>query len=167
MKAITKGIAVALFALAGTVPVFAHAVGFQLDAAPDSSGAGFGPAITFKIDEIPLMFAVSLSIHGNDFSLGATADHWFIHEQISDSLPIMWGIGWGAYGHVGITQSTNLSFGGRLPIFLDAFFKDGFLEPFIQIAPSIGIAVAPELVFPDWSIPFSIGLRFWFNESSK
>lgn len=160
---IKAGIVLALL-IGGSIPVFAHAVGLQLVAAPDASGAGYGPALTFKLNSTPFIFGVDFSVHGNDLSLGATADKWMIHELITDDLPVMWGLGWGVYGHLGMSKETSVSFGGRFPVFIDAFFRDGTLEPFLQIAPSVGIAVAPVLDFPDWSIPVSIGLRYWFDE---
>ncbi len=164
MNRITKAGLVLAMMIAGTVPAFSHAVGLHFVAAPDASGGGYGPALTFKLNGIPFVFGVDFSIHGNDVSLGATADQWMIHEKITDDLPLMWGLGWGAYGYIGMSDKTSISFGGRFPLFLDAYFRDGTLEPFLQIVPSVGIAIAPILDFPDWAIPVSIGMRYWFDE---
>lgn len=164
MKLQAKAALVLALILAGSVPVLAHGVGLQIVAAPDASGAGYGPSVTFKLNSVPFVFGVDFNVRGNDLSLGVTADKWMIHERITEDLPIMWGLGWGVYGHFGMSENTQVSFGGRFPVFLNAYFRDGSLEPFVQIAPSIGLALAPVLEFPDWSVPFSLGLRYWFNE---
>lgn len=157
-------IALIFLSLVGSAGLYAHAVGLQLDVAPDTSGAGYGPALTFKINGLDPVFAVNLAIRGNDFSLGITGDEWLYHETITPDLPLLWGYGIGGYVHMGFSGDSSVSMGVRFPLFLDAYFREGTLEPFIQIAPSVGIVVAPEFRLPDWSIPFSIGLRYWFNE---
>ena len=159
-KVLFAAVLIAILSVSGA---FAFGIGVQFDGGPSSAGLGYGPSVTFKLDELPVVFAANLGIRDNTVSLGLTGDWWMFDKQIDSSLPVKWFFGYGFYGHLGFGNDLNLSLGGRLPIGLNAFFADGFVEPYLQVAPSIGIVLSPSVEFPDWSIPVSVGVRFWFD----
>lgn len=159
-----KFAAVVVLSMVISVPsLFAYGIGLQFDGRAGGAGFEFGPSVTFKLDSYPIIFAANLSIHNGNFGLGLTGDYWLFNKKIVDDLPVMWFFGYGAYVGLGLGDELYLSAGGRLPVGINAFFKKGFIEPYIQIAPSIGLVVSPEIDFPDWFIPASIGVRLWFK----
>ncbi len=151
-----------LLSVSISASVFAYGIGLQLDAGFAEGKTGLGPAVTFKLDEFPMVFAVNLDVTENYFSLGVTADWWFFNNQIAESLPLKWYVGYGLFTRIGLGEPGAFIAGGRLPVGINAFLADGFFEPFLQIAPSVGIAFAPSFHFPEWFVPVSLGGRFWF-----
>ncbi|MDR1748212.1 MAG: hypothetical protein LBR47_04055 [Spirochaetaceae bacterium] len=153
-------LAAALFCI-GTVNLFAWGIGAQLGGAI-SDHSGGNAAITFKLDDIPWVFAVDGSFGPNRFNIGVTADMWVINPNIVG--PLNFYVGWGLFGGIGIYDS-DVSFvaGGRVPIGLNAFFFNDFFEPYLQIAPGIGVHAGSDGVGLYWYIPINLGFRFWFK----
>jgi len=142
---------------------FAFGIGLQLDGGPSGSGNSFGPSVTFKLDKYPVVFAANLDVTDEYFSLGLTGDWWMFNKQIDSSLPVKWFFGYGFFGRIGLGDPFALVAGGRLPVGINAFFNDGFIEPYLQIAPSLGIQFSPKFHLPEWYLPVSLGVRFWFD----
>lgn len=142
---------------------FAFGIGLQIDGGLSQAGSGFGPSVTFKLDEYPVVFAVNLDVTEENFSLGLTGDWWLFNKEIDSSFPVKWFFGYGFFARIGLGDPSALAVGGRLPLGINAFFNDGFIEPYLLIAPSAGIAFAPEFHFPEWYLPVSLGVRFWFD----
>ena len=140
---------------------FAYGIGLQIDG--DPYGGGMGPAVTFKLDKYPIVFAASVDVTADYFSMGITGDWWLFNKPIDDSIPVKWFLGYGFFGNIGMGDPFAFIAGGRLPVGLNAFFQNGFIEPFLQIAPSVGIKFAPDFHFPEWFVPVSFGVRFWFE----
>ncbi len=142
--------------------VFALGLGVQGDFnVGENTDAGLSASI--KFDSIPFYFAVKTSFTNDYFALGLTADNWILNDTFIQE-PFKWFIGWGLYTNMVIADPFGISVGGRIPVGLNAFFANGFVEPYIQVAPSIGITFLPDLHFPDWSVPISLGVRFWLTD---
>ncbi len=123
------------------------------------SGTG-GAAITFKLDNVPCVFAVDASFSSHYFRVGATADWWALNDTIVG--PLKWFVGGGLYGSFIGGDYFGGALGVRLPIGLNAFFAKDVIEPYVQIAPSFGMEIYDGFRF-DWFIPINLGIRFWFS----
>lgn len=141
--------------------MYGYGIGVQFDGVPSDHGTSYGPSIAFKLDDIPLYFAVNLRIKDERVTIGATADWWYMNEPINEIPHLRWFWGFGAYGLASFGDPGAFALGGRIPVGLNAFFQDGFIEPYLQIAPSVGLILMPDVEFPDWFVPVSIGVRFW------
>ena len=157
-KTVISTVMISIISMSG---VFAFGIGLQIDG--DPYGGGYGPALTFKLDTVPLVFAANIDITEKDFSFGLTGDWWIFNNTIEKSYPVKWFVGYGFFIHSGTGRAESLIAGARLPIGVNAFFNDGFIEPYIQVAPSVGIAFEPSFHFPEWYLPVSLGIRFWFD----
>jgi len=144
------------------VTAWGWGIGLQLDAGFSGGKVGGGPSVTFKPDALPIFFAVNLEITETDFSMGLTADHWIFNKPIDPEFPIQWFFGYGAFARIGFGNESVFVGGARLPIGINAFLADGLFEPYLQVAPSVGIRMSPGFRFPEWYLPFSLGFRFWF-----
>ncbi len=144
--------------LIGTTSLFAFGIGFQVGPTVGQGGVyNTNLALTFKLDKTPWVFALDGHLWTGGARIALSADQWFINKKIAG--PFNFFLGWGLY--VGLATHGNLAFGGRLPLGVNAFFIDGFLEPYFQIVPAAGITLF-DLHFPDWGIAGNLGLRLWF-----
>ncbi|MDR2897258.1 MAG: hypothetical protein LBU99_00475 [Spirochaetaceae bacterium] len=152
----------ALLLCIGTMSLSAIGIGIQggggYGGYGRAGGALGGAAITFKLDDIPWVFAVDATIRGSGFGIGLTADMWVINQPVVG--PLNFFAGWGLFGSVFISNSPSFAVGARLVAGLNMFLLDGFLEPYIQVAPGIGLHISPIGLY--WNIPANIGIRFWF-----
>ncbi len=162
-----KALALGLFLLvAGTVNVFAFGIGLQANA---NAGGVFapGPALTFKTDNAPFVFALNWNLQDTVQHFGITADYWFLNKNIGHigSAPINWFLGVGLFGNLTFIEEEDVQFssGLRIPIGLNSFIGNGFFEPFVQIAPSFGLRFVPSLGTENMFFPMSIGFRLWFK----
>lgn len=135
---------------------FAWGIGIQ-------GGGGFpdygNAAITFKLDTVPFVFATNFTFR-DGFGVGLTGDYWFLNDNIVG--PLNWFIGAGAGISLGgFNDNLILGLEGRLPIGLNMYLVDGFIEPYVQVVPSVGLNVLPEIGLR-WGFAGNIGIRFWF-----
>lgn len=135
---------------------FAWGIGIQ-------GGGGFpdygNAAITFKLDTVPFVFATNFTFR-DGFGVGLTGDYWFLNDNIVG--PLNWFIGAGAGISLGgFNDNLILGLEGRLPIGLNMYLVDGFIEPYVQVVPSVGLNVLPEIGLR-WGFTGNIGIRFWF-----
>lgn len=164
-----KKIAIAIIALMvlGTSGAFAFGIGLQLNGNADDSFENRGVALTFKVDSIPLIFAVNWGFYDEVQWIGVTADYWFLNNRITSigRNPLNWFIGIGLFGNVTVIEDddTQIAFGVRVPVGLNMFIGNGFFEPFVQIAPSFGVRVVPSLGMENLFFPISLGFRCWFK----
>ena len=142
---------------------FAWSIGVQ-------GGGGYpamgGAAITFTLNETPLVFAADLQFHNNYLGVGLTGDYWFIHKPLVDTPvgAINWFLGAGAGGTVGIGNNyLGLTLAARLPIGLNMMIpiEKIKIEPYIQAVPQIGVAILPNVGL-HYAFAGNIGLRFHF-----
>lgn len=135
---------------------FAWGIGIQ-------GGGGFpdygNAAITFKLDTVPFVFATNFTFR-DGFGVGLTGDYWFLNDNIVG--PLNWFIGAGAGISLGgFNDNLILGLEGRLPIGLNMYLVDGFIEPYVQVVPSVGLNVLPGIGLR-WGFAGNIGIRFWF-----
>lgn len=157
----------ALLLVASTAGAFALGIGLQANA---NAGTVFasGPAVTFKTDSVPLIFAVNYYA-GKDVQIfGVTGDYWIMNDKItsvgSAALNWFWGVGF--FGNVTFEkdEDTVLAGGIRIPVGLNMFLgKGGAFEPFLQVAPSFGVKFVPSIGADNLFFPVSLGFRIWFK----
>lgn len=147
--------------------VFAFGIGVQAGGGFAYRGAGYGlgnVAVTFKLDQLPLVFAVDFGFHNDSFSIGGSGDYWFLNPNIVGPLNWFLGAGLGLGFTIGDIFDMNVA--ARLPIGLNAFFIDGFLEPYLQIVPQIGLGLTSGGGHTDFGLyggfAANLGLRLWF-----
>jgi hypothetical protein len=146
-------IAVVLFVVAAASG-FSWAVGGAFSIDP-LGGLPSNAMLTFKIQEIPIMWGLGLVLGEERFSLGLTADWWLYHSPLVGILSIY--VGPGLYGAVG----DIFEFGGRVPIGLQIFpIKP--LELFLEIAPALIVVSNRAITIPRFGIQGAFGFRFWF-----
>ena len=142
---------------------FAWSIGVQ-------GGGGYpamgGAAITFTLNDSPLVFAADLQFHDGYFGVGLTGDYWFIHDPLVDTAvgPLSWFLGAGAGASVGIGNDyLGLTLVARLPIGLNMMIpvEKIEIEPYIQAVPQIGVAILPEVGL-HWGVAANAGIRFHF-----
>lgn len=143
----------------GTANVFAS-TGVGLQAGPTiGTNVNAGGAITFKLDSLPCVFAVSVP-NFNPLVIGLTADWWMANPKIDRNWG--WFYGPGVCVAVATGDASGFGIGGRFLVGTNLFFLNKFLELYIQGAwnPMIWIrdGVHPELV----NFPIDLGFRFWF-----
>ncbi|MBR6565969.1 MAG: hypothetical protein IKK79_04070 [Spirochaetaceae bacterium] len=152
---------------------FAWAIGIQ---GGGGVNAGGGAAITFKLDQLPLVFAADFAGNSNYFAIGVTGDYWFIGNPTIVDTPIG-PFGWFIGGGVGVAfrfwdndsynKDDHGGFGirvaGRLPIGLNMMIGAGpvEIEPYIQAVPQIGVWMIDDFGLY-WDVDFNVGLRFHF-----
>ncbi len=143
---------------------FSFGVGLQFNG---NAGAVFepGPAITFKLDSVPLVFAVNWFIGDDTTTVGLTGDYWAINDRLGNlgSLGINWFFGFGFFANTVFADEFGINAGMRLPLGLNAFLAKGTFEPFIQVAPSFGLNFLPSFGLSDFFFPISAGFRIWFK----
>ncbi len=163
MKTKVLGLVAAL-AVLGTSSVFAFGIGLQVNG---NAGEVFAPgaAITFKVDSIPLVFAVNWNAGEDTTTVGLTADYWGINKRLVSigRTPLNWFFGVGFFVNTIFADEFALTGGIRFPLGLNMFVLDGFLEPFVQIAPSMGLQFIPSLGIDRLFFPISAGFRLWFK----
>lgn len=149
--------------VAGCAQVFAFGIGLQLNGNIERNMRP-GPAITFKTDSIPLVFALSYNLSG-DPAIGLTGDYWALNKRLVNlgSVPLNWFFGVGFYINTIFADEFVLNGGIRVPLGLNMFIADGFIEPFVQIAPSFGVVLVPALDIDGVFWPIAAGFRLWFK----
>lgn len=117
-------------------------------------------AVTFKLDSLPIVFAGNFYIGSHYFGVGLTGDYWFLNDNLVG--PLNWFIGAGLGGTVGFPEKgVDFSLAGRVPVGLNMYLVDGFIEPYVQVVPMLKLDILPD-VYPDFDLDANIGIRFWF-----
>lgn len=151
-----------LLVLAGTTQLFAWGIGIQGGA--NIGGAG-GAAVTFKLDNTPLVFAADAGFASGYTSLGLTADYWIQNPEImGDSWGHWnWFYGLGAAAGVGIGEDyVNFNVAPRALIGTNVTILDNFLEFYVQGAWQPTLYIGSNSGFALVYFPISGGVRFWF-----
>lgn len=114
--------------------------------------------LSLKLDGVPPVLGLGISVGGGNAHIGATADWWLYHSPLAGPLGIYLGVG--GYADIDTGSGGNFGVGARLPIGLQIFPVKP-LELFLEIAPRAGITLNP-FYFPSWGIQGAAGFRFWF-----
>ncbi len=155
----------AVLLVAAASGVFAFGIGLQYNG---NAGDEYysGVAVTFKVDSIPLIFAVNWSFVEDSTQFGITGDYWILNDKITNvgsSASLNWFIGVGFFADFAFPDDEFVFQGGvRVPVGLNMFVGKVF-EPFLMVAPSFGVQLVPQLDMADIFFPISAGFRFWFK----
>lgn len=150
---------IAALLVMGTANVFAK-TGVGLQAGTSIVGGGFGGAVTLKLESLPCVLGVRIASF-SPLAVGVTGDWWIANKNLGGPVNYYYGVG-GAVGLVAGNDVFAFSVAGRAFTGLNAFFIDGFLEPFIQIAWQPGITIANGINPTLLDFPVDLGFRFWF-----
>jgi hypothetical protein len=135
----------------------------------ESSG---GPGISFKAPKIPIFWDVSLGLKHNWLNIGASGDYYFVDKTFAEEIHLGWFLGIGAYFWFTNSSASGDAwsrFGGgiRVPIGISWIFREK-LEVFGAWIPNFGVGFwsgsdsHSGIRFPDGSLAFEAGVRYWF-----
>ena len=151
-----------LFGLA-SANVFALGIGIQ---AGPVVGSGFhsGGAVTFKLDQLPCVFAVSIPSF-DPFAIGVTADWWMENPTIKDFWK--WYYGFGAAGALYVhgddgDSGAAVGIGGRILIGTNVLLCKDVLELYAQAAWQPMLFIGNGIGTHFFNFPIDIGVRLWF-----
>lgn len=129
--------------------------------------------LSLKVPDLPIFWGINLNISSYYFGLGVTGDYYFIDKILAPDINLHWFLGVGGWVNLGIWNTGNkdggvaFGLGARVPIGLSWQLDLGgspltFLEIFLDVAPSLGVYIAPGFHFPAGGWPIEFGLRLWF-----
>lgn len=144
-----------LLLLVGSVNLFAFGIGVQ----GGYGISGGGGAVTFKLDNLPYVFAANISSGGDTLYVSGSGDYWFKTGNLAG--PVNYFIGAGLGLGVGLGNNLVLNAAFRVPIGINAYFLNDFIEPYFQLVPALGASILPNIGLY-WDVGANIGLRFWF-----
>ena len=133
-----------------------------------------GPGLSFKAPRLPLFWDISLGLRKNDwFTISLSGDYYFIDKTFVEEINLGWFLGIVAYFNVTHSGADDDSWsrpalGLRIPVGLSWIYNEK-LEVFMNLAHSLGIGFwtgpdSPSGVnFPDGSLTFEAGCRYWFK----
>ena len=155
-----KAIMIAALVVIGTASVFAFGIGVQ--GGTNINGGGGNTAVTFKMDNLPYVFAADF-VPGNSYmSFGLTADMWIASKRIAKPFGYFYGFG-GAGWLSSSSSYTKLGIAARVVGGLNAMLLDDFLEIYIQVAWQPGFQILQDFKFIPWNFPAAFGVRFWLK----
>ncbi|GHV78499.1 hypothetical protein AGMMS49944_02900 [Spirochaetia bacterium] len=135
----------------------------------ESSG---GPGISFKAPKIPLFWDLSLGLKNKWLTIGVSGDYYFQDKTFVEEINLGWFWGIGAYfwfTNSSTSEDTWSRFSGgiRIPIGISWIFREK-LEVFGAWIPHFGVGFwngsdsHSGIYFPDGSLAFEVGVRYWF-----
>lgn len=150
---------------ASSISVFAFGIGLQFDG-NISSEFDPGLALTFKFESVPLLFSANWMFTSPRSEIGLTGDVWFVNPEITSfsagSLNFFIGTGFFTRIIFGNDEDFGFNAGLRIPVGVNLYLLDRFVEIFAQVAPSFGLKLLPSLDFDTPFFPVSAGARLWF-----
>ncbi|GHT79080.1 hypothetical protein FACS1894130_06900 [Spirochaetia bacterium] len=153
-----KVVAVVVLGLVlGTAAVFAdHPKGLGIGVQGGWSG-NVGAGLSLKLPSVPVYWTVDATF-GAGFGLGVAGDYYLFDSDFSPNFG--WYLGLGMAVNLGFYDPLVLAVGARLPFGL-SWQPIKLLEVYIQLVPSIGLAILPD--FGIWPNSFSgnLGIRLW------
>jgi len=143
-----------------TIPsLLGFGIGVQGGGTIGASIPGTNAMITFKPDNSNLIFGLGANFE-KDIALGVMADYWFRNDPLGDI--VYWYLGLGIYGGLRTGNSTQFAVAARLPLGLNLFLFENFLELYLEGAPAIGVGTQ----IPAFGVQIALGFRLWFPEYS-
>jgi hypothetical protein len=122
---------------------------------------GYGHwGLSLKAPSLPIFWSLNAHGWGDGITVGVTGDKYIIDKSLVSDINLGWYFGVGAYAGLTFSSSPSFNVGARIPVGLSWQPLD-FLEVFLDIAPSLGVAINP-FHFPAVGFPVELGIRFWF-----
>jgi hypothetical protein len=154
------GVLAALLLVFSATGAFSFGIGLQGGGGFSGSNFNGGGAVTFKLDSLPLIFAVSAGASANGFSLGLTGDYWLDNPTITGPLGWYYVVGAGV-GIGGFDGNFSLNVNAHIPLGINVFLLDNKFEAFLQVAPGFGVGIIP-FGF-GFSFDGALGFRYYFS----
>jgi hypothetical protein len=161
MKKIAAVCVIGLFL--STAAVFAeHPDGLGVGIEFGGATSGFGPALTLKVPQLPIFWAVNLDLGGNSIGLGVSGDYYIFDDTLVGSINLGWylGVG-GVVGLWGFGDKLGFGVGVRVPVGLSWQFLKSW-ELFAEVAPQIGFQLLPTVSLWNSFWRGALGVRYWF-----
>lgn len=155
MRSKTLAIAAALLLLVAVPAAFATGVGIAAGIQPLGGLPGSNIMLSLRVPQIPFLMGLGFSLGTQDFSFGLTGDWWMATGGLFSFVKYY--IGPGFYAGYG----NGFILGGRLPIGINAYPLKN-IELFLEVAPTLAIAFADPIRFPEFGLQGAFGVRFWF-----
>jgi hypothetical protein len=133
-----------------------------------------GPGLSVKAPRLPLFWDISLGLRENKwFSISLSGDYYFIDKTFVEEINLGWFLGVGVYANfthsgAGDDPWSRPGLGLRAPVGISWIYRER-LEVFLDLAPSLGIGFwtgtgsQSGINFPDGSLIFEAGCRYWFK----
>jgi hypothetical protein len=113
--------------------------------------------LTLKLNNLPFVLGVGMTLVQNYFSMGLTLDWWLFQSHLIGIIDIY--IGPGLY----FVLPSPFEFGGRIPVGLQIWPIGKVLELFLEIAPTMAIVSDRSgITIPNLGLQAGFGFRFWF-----
>ncbi|NCN05964.1 MAG: hypothetical protein GW949_10080 [Spirochaetales bacterium] len=143
----------------GSANLFGFGIGLSGGGTLGSGIPGTNLMLQFKPDESRFLFGLGADFQ-QDIALGVSADYWFRNDPLVDI--IQWYLGAGLYGGLRTGSNPEFVIAGRLPIGLNMYLLDNFLELFLEAAPTVGVGTK----IPAIGVQIGLGFRLWFPENT-
>ena len=155
-----KIIAGALMLCLACGSIFAFGIGIQ-GGTDVANGGKTGVAVTFKLDSVPLLFAVEVPSF-DPFAIGVSGDYWILNPSIvgGSGWSLNWYIAAGIFGNLFIGEELSFGVGARVPVGLNIFFLRKILEGYLQVAPGVELEIGNGVSF-GFVCPINYGIRIW------
>jgi len=158
-----------LFAILATGTVFAdHPKGFGIGVQGGTSANwdgwsyfNYGAALSLKLPSLPVFWAVRIDSWPSYLYLTVSGDKYLIDSAIAKDIGLHWYLGVGVGVGLGLGSPLAINAAARLPIGL-SWQPIPLLELFLQVVPSLGVAVLPDFHFPSGGWGGDFGIRLWF-----
>jgi hypothetical protein len=138
-------------------------IGVQGGTSSNWAGGGFynGGALSLKLPSMPIFWAIRLDAWSNYFSLNVSGDKYLIDSKLVSEIGLHWYLGLGLGAGLGLGDPLGFGVAGRLPIGL-SWQPIPLLEIFLQVVPTLGVAILPDFHFPYGGWGGDLGIRLWF-----
>ncbi|GHU09018.1 hypothetical protein FACS1894151_05980 [Spirochaetia bacterium] len=136
-----------------------HSNGFGIGVQGGYS-SGIGGGLTLHIPSIPIFWTIDV----NSSWLGVAGDYYLFDSSLVKEVGLGWYLGVGGFVDLGFWDRDHvlIAAGARLPIGL-SWQPIKLLEIYLQVVPSLGLQISPDVRFwNDWW-GANLGLRFWLS----
>lgn len=136
-------------------------------------GSAFPLTVTFKVQQLPCVFAVDVGLGSGYFSIGGTADWWIANPKINVKGAngkwrwfyafggavgfSSWSYSYGSETYISVAPraviGTNYFINGNWEVYGQGAFQPTFLIGFGEYAKSFNMG---------WYFPVNVGFRYWF-----
>lgn len=121
-------------------------------------GGSGDAALTLRLSQ-DSPFVFGLGGYDSFRSFNLFVDWWMLNFPVGERFNFYAGLG--AYGGIALSPFA-FEVGGRVPVGVNAFFLDGFLEGYVQATPSVGFGLGDSGGLAAF-VPITLGIRVWLD----